>query len=471
MFYSVQVDDTTDISQRTQCSIILRYITNKSELVERFLGFFNVSEDRTADGLFNTLNSVLLEFDMGKKLIGQCYDSASVMAGHVNGLQVKVKEVAPNALFTHCLAHRLNLVLQHGYSANTQCRIFFANMTGISSFFHNSTSRTNVVDAIVGKRIPQFVQTRWASRSKILNLVVDKWDEFKTVFELIIKDPNSSSESICGSTGHLNNFKKFDFAFLAQVFSSIFLLTDNLFSTLQNKSFDMEYCMRRTNIVYDLISKKRTESEFLKLFNNAIGLTKKPKVTRNMSNSELNYKILDNILLPITTRFQNTNKLIFLQLADVSKFKYYSNVFPENAFENLGESYSDIFHDKKKLKVELEVLYSDEKYQNLHHVYDLVKIFESSELKVILPEVYKLFSLILTIPSTSVSVERSFSCLKRIKTYLRNSISQHRLSSLAIISIEKELINNLKNTEAFYDEVINIYSSKKNRSIDLQYKS
>jgi len=83
MFYSVQVDDTTDISQRTQCSIILRY-----------------------------------------------KDGASVMAGHVNGLQVKVKEVAPNALFTHCLAHRLNLVLQHGCS-----EFFFANMTGISSFF------------------------------------------------------------------------------------------------------------------------------------------------------------------------------------------------------------------------------------------------------------------------------------------------------------------------------------------------
>ncbi|KAF0724255.1 zinc finger MYM-type protein 1-like [Aphis craccivora] len=65
----------------------------------------------------------------------------------------------------------------------------------------------------------------------------------------------------------------------------------------------------------------------------------------------------------------------------------------------------------------------------------------------------------------------SISCQKRIKTYLRNSIFQHRLSYLAIISIEKELINNLKNTEVFYDEVINIYSSKKNRSIDLQYKS
>jgi len=144
-------------------------------------------------------------------------------------------------------------------------------------FFCNSTSCTNVVDAIVGKRIPQFVQKRWASRSKILNLVVDKWDKFKTVFEhIIINDSNSSFESICGSTGHLNNLKKFDFAFLAQIFNSIFLLTDNLFNTLQNKSFDMEYCMRQINIVYDLVSKKRKESEFLKLFINAIALTKTP---------------------------------------------------------------------------------------------------------------------------------------------------------------------------------------------------
>lgn len=75
-----------------------------------------------------------------------------------------------------------------------------------------------------------------------------------------------------------------------------------------------------------------------------------------------------------------------------------------------------------------------------------------------LPEVYKLLSLILTIPSTSVSVERSFSCLKFVKTYLRNSISQHRLISLALISIEKELIEQLKNTGAFYDDIVNIYS-------------
>jgi hypothetical protein len=78
------------------------------------LGFHNVSEDRTAQGLFNLVCSVLHEFDMESKLVGQCNDGACVMSGHIIGLQARVEELALNALFTHCLAHRLNLVLQHG---------------------------------------------------------------------------------------------------------------------------------------------------------------------------------------------------------------------------------------------------------------------------------------------------------------------------------------------------------------------
>lgn len=70
MFYSVQIDDTTDITQQTQCSIVLRFVNKNSELAERFLGFYNVSEDRTAKGLFNLITSVLNEFDIEKKLVG-----------------------------------------------------------------------------------------------------------------------------------------------------------------------------------------------------------------------------------------------------------------------------------------------------------------------------------------------------------------------------------------------------------------
>jgi len=57
--------------------------------------------------------------------------------GHLTGLQARVKELTPNTLFTHCLAHRLNLALQHGCSISAKCRIFFTNLTGIATYFYN----------------------------------------------------------------------------------------------------------------------------------------------------------------------------------------------------------------------------------------------------------------------------------------------------------------------------------------------
>ena len=55
-------------------------------------------------------------------------------------------------------------------------------------------------------------------------------------------------------------------------------------------------------------------------------------------------------------------------------------------------------------------------------------------------EVYTAFFLFFTLPVTVASVERSFSKLKLIKDFKRNSISQPRLtiSELAILSIEYE---------------------------------
>ena len=55
----------------------------------------------------------------------------------------------------------------------------------------------------------------------------------------------------------------------------------------------------------------------------------------------------------------------------------------------------------------------------------------------------------------NVRAERAFSCLKRIKTYLRSTIGQDRLSSLAILNIENEYIN-LIDLDAVIDEFGNI---------------
>ncbi|XP_020258942.1 zinc finger MYM-type protein 1-like [Asparagus officinalis] len=53
------------------------------------------------------------------------------------------------------------------------------------------------------------------------------------------------------------------------------------------------------------------------------------------------------------------------------------------------------------------------------------------------------YRILLTIPVTVASAERSFSKLKLLKSYLRSTMSQERLNGLALISIENDFIDKI----------------------------
>jgi hypothetical protein len=134
---------------------------------------------------FFKFGNPLSRFDGKNKLVTQSYDGASVLAGELNGLQAKVKSMCPLALFTHCCAHRLNLVLQQGTNCISKCRIYFATLLVIPAFFHQSPKRTFILNNIHGKRVPRAVETRWCTRSKIVHLVADEWNFINEEFEEI----------------------------------------------------------------------------------------------------------------------------------------------------------------------------------------------------------------------------------------------------------------------------------------------
>jgi hypothetical protein len=63
----------------------------------------------------------------------------------------------------------------------------------------------------------------------------------------------------------------------------------------------------------------------------------------------------------------------------------------------------------------------------------------------------------------------SFSTLKRVKSYARNTKTEEGLSNLSFTSIEKDLLTRLKHENMFVDNVIET-SLKKERRLDLIYK-
>ena len=68
-------------------------------------------------------------------------------------------------------------------------------------------------------------------------------------------------------------------------------------------------------------------------------------------------------------------------------------------------------------------------------VLDYLKMMDSC-----FPNIWIAYRILLTIPVTVASPERSFSKLKLIKSYLRSTMSQERLNELTILSIEKHML-------------------------------
>ena len=85
----------------------------------------------------------------------------------------------------------------------------------------------------------------------------------------------------------------------------------------------------------------------------------------------------------------------------------------------------------------------------LIHNHDLLETFANVEIALLL---------YLCIFVTNCTGERSFSKLKLIKNYLRNTMGQERLSSLSLLSIEHE---QLKDTE--FNDVITNFAQRKVR--------
>ena len=79
---------------------------------------------------------------------------------------------------------------------------------------------------------------------------------------------------------------------------------------------------------------------------------------------------------------------------------------------------------------------------------DVKQLFKDNEVwSQMLPEFVNLLRLYFTLPVTSCTAERSFSCLRRLKTFLRSTVSQKRLNHIAMLHCHRN--QSLDLTEIF----------------------
>ena len=95
-------------------------------------------------------------------------------------------------------------------------------------------------------------------------------------------------------------------------------------------------------------------------------------------------------------------------------------------------------------------------------VSEMLGTMQENDLFNIFREFSKVVHIIAVISVTSgCSAERSFSALPRIKTYLRSTMGQQRVSNIALINIEKPYANSVVNNDM--GRVIDIFGRRNGR--------
>ena len=104
-FVAILLNETSDVSNFAQLSTVFRYVTKDCAVKERFIGFTDVSGDRTAEALSEYVFECIETWKCKNKLIAQTYDGAATMAGELNGLQAKVRAMNRRSFFIVALMY------------------------------------------------------------------------------------------------------------------------------------------------------------------------------------------------------------------------------------------------------------------------------------------------------------------------------------------------------------------------------
>lgn len=490
-YYSIIFDETTDVSHTSQMSLIIRYIENE-EPHENFVAFIDCHQSNftetvdepilTGKVLAETVLNFLTKYNFDfKRCVGISTDNCSLMLGEQKGAVTHLQKYLPNALKCPCSSHSLNLSIS---KCNTvqDVRNAVGIIKEVVSFF-NSSAKRNFVLKCKSANLKSLCETRWVDRHDAVILFRTNLLKIAEALTEIQKwkDTESSSKANC----LLHAVTSTNFIVSLYCLSELLSFTVNLSRYLQNKRINRLHAQEIILNVISTLKKKRTScqesfKDLFKAINEICGKlgvnVSMPRVTSRqinrgnpqVTNSEDYYRItvyiplLENIIDDLNFRFDSNNFVVFnfdmflpSVLSKKSKvdIKKDIEIFSKYLQGVEGIESSIIFTN---LSAELE-LYA-KKYEH-YNKDESINIMYGQCNESMFPLSKKFLAICLTLPIGVASAERSFSALRRLKTWLRATITQERLVGLALLHIHRDM-------KLDVNKIIDIFAQKKTRKLD-----
>uniref|UniRef100_A0A2S2QNB5 Zinc finger MYM-type protein 1 n=1 Tax=Sipha flava TaxID=143950 RepID=A0A2S2QNB5_9HEMI len=420
------------------------------------------------------------------------------MAGKFNGVQAKIQNKYSCAVYTHCMAHRVNLVVVDMCKFVKETRCLFNTLDSLYVHFSYPTKNQRLIDmqkklGLKIKTIDKISDTRWNCRYKNCDAILDCYQAIIHVLQEEIE--NENDKDVNEAIGIFTNLQKGSFIVNLFVMRQVLSIINVLSNMMQDKNATLGKSVVIIKSIITSFESSRTAESFIEIWqsikkfadDNNISLDipfqaqdskRKRREPNNLNNYivtnttsaiyepvestesvedyyriNIYYKILDSIIENLKKRFSPESLSLAISIDKFMQLNYEGSL----TFIDYYKALLDV--NKLNIKSEMTVARNCiNKINNDLNIDDLKTTIK----KEIFPNIYKMLQVALTLPVSSATCERSFSAMRRIKTWVRTSMHQERFTNLSILHIEKDVTKNI-DTEFILNEF-----SKSSRMIVLK---
>jgi len=478
-YFSVLADECKDLSKKEQVSVIVRYLFDSS-IHEEFIGMTE-TESLNAAGLTDTIVSMIRRLSslcgnavLFQNCVGQGYDGASVVAGHLSGVNAVFRNTyAPCAQYIHCFNHRLNLVLVDVVKSVSCCVETLSLLQTCYVFLSGSSvhqrwvtmqkeSNMKVIE------LKSISETRWACQSGMVSAFCSRLEIYVALLQEIV-DSDSDPGRVVAARGFLGQVDKtfvhYLFA-LKHILMSSKLLSDFLqnpgnslsdavtviesfVSNLQEMRTDekcQEFWTEADSVCESLEVPDRVTRKRRRLCSRLAGTIVDAPVEVDDPNLFETFKrnvfaVIDRMLSEMDRRFSDCNQKTMKGIDALTPSS--ENFLNEQAISEFANEYSSLL-TVDYLSVEISSLKQmikrkkESDNQSGDWPESLLELqFYVHRLRDAFAKLDKLVTIACTLPVSTASCERSFSTLRIVKSHLRTSMGNDRLQDLLILGIHR----------------------------------
>ena len=489
-YYSVSLDSTPDEAHIDQLTLIIRYMEGPLPK-ERFLTFMD-NQGHTGVAMANALLEFLESHNIDiKDCRGQSYDNAANMSGKYRGMQALIKEKNPLSEFVPCCGHSLNLVGKTAANTCSAALHYFDFVQQLYVFFTARTSRyATLKDKLVKADKQVYVpkrlsETRWSCRADATKAIVHGYSEIREALYDILTDEENKAVVQNEASNLYEKMGKLETAVYVSFWNGILERFNATNHILQDPKMVLSTAVKALKSLETFIETKRDKfDEYEEAGIKLSGTKEYTEVRHRVRNVRLNpldYGKAEDTQMTPRERFRTES---FITVIDQSiqslsdriaaydkiceRFGFLSHMedMTANDLSSAAANLVSIYNTDLESSLEDELVHfaafiklntGDYNGSMPKELY-FYKILLESGLEATFRNVEIMLRIYLVLMVTNCSGERSFSKLKIIKNRLRTSMTQSRLSWLAIMSIERDIL-----CELDFQTLIQTFASQKAR--------